>query len=211
MRERAHIQDRHLAIALAVAVAFWINSFLLRTLNFWLSMSLAAVTLTTLSVLWVGAPYKKSDLRLRSVVLGIGSAVVLYGIFWLGNLISKAILPFASTQVADIYTIRTQAQALIIALILFFITSPGEEIFWRGFVQRWTMQKFGPWAGWLLAAAIYGAVHIFSGNFMLIMAAFVAGLFWGFMYLKEKDLVAVTISHALWTVGIFVLFPILGH
>jgi len=208
---RADSADRHLYIALAIAVCFWINSFLLKTLNFWLSMSLAAVTLTILSVLWVGLPYRRRDFTLRSVALGVGSAVVLYGIFWLGDILSKLMLPFAGAQVASIYTIRSEAQAVIIALVLLLVTSPGEEIFWRGFLQRWAVDKFGQWPGWLIGAGVYGAVHIFSGNFMLIMAAFVAGLFWGYLYLREKNLVAVTISHALWTVGIFVLFPIMGR
>jgi len=44
---------------------------------------------------------------------------------------------------------------------------------------------------------------------MLVMAALVAGLFWGYMYMREKNTLAVTISHALWTTGIFVFFPVM--
>ena len=205
------IADKHAYIALAVALCFWISSFMVQAFNFWLSMGVAAITLTILSVVWVGAPYKKEEFTVRSIVLGAGSAVVLYGIFWLGDIISKMIFTFAGTQVASIYTIRNEAEAIIIALVLLFITSPGEEIFWRGFVQRWAADKFGTYPGWLIASVIYGAIHVVSGNFMLTMAALVAGLFWGYIYLKEGDLVAITISHALWTVGIFILFPIMGY
>ena len=140
---------------------------------------------------------------------GLGSALLLYGIFFVGNYVSSLIFSFGPEQVGNIYNIRREGQPLMIALILFFITSPGEEIFWRGFLQKWAMARLGPLGGWLLAALVYGGVHLSSGNFMLTMAALTAGLFWGFIYMKEKSLVPVIISHAFWTVGIFVFFPIL--
>jgi membrane protease YdiL (CAAX protease family) len=174
-------------------------------------MGCAAITLTIISILWGGLPIKKEDFTVRSISLGVGSAVVLYGVFWLGDILSKLIFSFAGSQVASIYTIRSEAEMTIIALVLLFVTSPGEEIFWRGFLQRWAMDKFGTYKGWLLGSFIYGAIHVVSGNFMLTMAALVAGLYWGYIYLKEGNLVAVIISHMLWTVGIFVLFPIMGY
>jgi membrane protease YdiL (CAAX protease family) len=205
------IRDGYMYAALAMAICFWINSFLLKIVNFWLAMSIAAITLTVLSAMWVGRPYRKKDITARSVATGVISAVILYCIFWLGDILSTLMLPFAFAQVSSIYEIRGEAQAVIIALVLLFITSPGEEIFWRGFLQRWLMEKFGAYPGWIVAGCIYGAVHIFSGNFMLMMAALVAGLYWGYLYIREGNLVAVTISHALWTTGIFVLFPIMGR
>ena len=96
----------------------------------------------------------------------------------------------------------------MISLILLFITSPGEEIFWRGFVQKRFVERFGARKGWLIASAVYAAVHIASGNFMLTMAALVAGLFWGWLYQRERNLVPCIVSHALWTVTIFILLPI---
>jgi len=45
---------------------------------------------------------------------------------------------------------------------------------------------------------------------MLIMAALVCGVFWGFMYMifKPRNLVPLLISHALWDVMVFVVLPI---
>ena len=40
------------------------------------------------------------------------------------------------------------------------------------------------------------------------VAAAVCGLFWGLLYLREGSLVPVMISHALWDVMTFVLFPL---
>jgi membrane protease YdiL (CAAX protease family) len=95
----------------------------------------------------------------------------------------------------------------LIALLLFFVTGPAEELYWRGYLQKNLMARFGRWQGWLLATVIYAAVHIWSFNFMLIGAAFVAGAFWGGMYLHLKNLAPVIISHSVWSMVIFAVFP----
>lgn len=202
------LDSRAAALTIALAAVFWYLTFAAQLLNFWLSMSIAATTLSLLAIYFGGIPFRREEWNLRAVLLGVGSAVVLYFVFWLGNVVSHQLFHFARPQVASIYGIRAQGEAAVIALVLLFITSPGEELFWRNFLQKWSMQRAGPVAGWLIGAAIYGGVHIVSGNFMLTMAALVAGLFWGYLYLRERSVVPNIISHALWTVGIFVLFPV---
>ena len=198
-----------LGACLLLAAVFWYATFSLKLLNFWLSMCIAVSTLTALAVRFDGLPVRRADWRLRSVISGIFAAAALYSIFWLGNSFSQILFSFAKPQVSSIYGIRTQGETLLIGLILFFITSPGEEIFWRGFVQRRLVRRFGRKRGWLLASSVYAAVHIASGNFMLTMAALTAGLFWGWLYLQEHNLVPCIVSHSVWTVTIFILLPIL--
>ena len=96
---------------------------------------------------------------------------------------------------------------IAIALLLFFITGPCEELYWRGYLQDNLMKRFGPWQGWVLATAVYAGVHIWSFNFMLIGAAAVAGAFWGAMYWRLKNLAPVIISHSVWSMVIFAVFP----
>lgn len=201
--------DKTALFTIVLAFIFWYITFGLKLFNFWLSMSIAATILTLLSFKFAGVPLSKKEFNLRNVMIGIGSAIVLYGIFAVGNYLSQALFNFAAPQVSSIYDIRNEGQAIIIAMVLLFITSPAEELFWRGFLQRWAVGKFGATGGWLIAAIIYGSVHILSGNFMLTMAALVAGLFWGYVYLKSRSILACIISHALWTVGIFILWPMM--
>lgn len=172
-------------------------------------MAVAVTVLTFLAIRLGGLPISRKDWTWRAIFSGIASAASLYAIFWLGNSLSQLLFPFAQPQISSIYDIRSQGEALMIASILLFVTSPGEEIFWRGFVQRRLVQRYGPRSGWLLAAVIYAAVHIASGNFMLTMAALTAGLFWGWLYQREQNLVPCIISHSLWTVTIFILLPVL--
>lgn len=142
------------------------------------------------------------------MLIGLVSAVLLYAIFALGNTLSGWLFRFAPHQVSAIYDIRHEGSPLAMALVLLFITSPAEEVFWRGFVQRWFTHRFGGKAGWLLAVCVYAGVHIFSGNLMLVMAALTAGLFWGWLYWKTDSLVPCILSHAFWTVAVFILWPL---
>lgn len=201
--------DRQVYLTIILAFVFWYLTFAVKLLNFWLSMSIAATILTVLSIEFTGVVLRKQEVNMKNILIGIVSAGILYGIYAGGNYFSQQIFHFARPEISSIYDIRNEGQILIISLVLLFITSPAEELFWRGFLQRWAMSKFGQSRGWLIAAAIYGAVHILSGNFMLTMAAWIAGLFWGLLYWKTGSIFACIISHALWTVSIFVLWPMM--
>ena len=69
--------------------------------------------------------------------------------------------------------------------------------------------KWGPVSGFIAATAVYSLVHVGSCNFMLVMAALVAGGFWGLAYRFRPDrLGALVVSHAVWDAAVFVWFPI---
>ena len=159
-------------------------------------MSIATTTLALLSTYFTGFALKKKDISITNFLLGIFLAAILYGLFEAGNCLAQLIFHFAKLEISAIYDIRSEGQALIIALVLFFVTSLGEELFWRAFLQRWAMKRFGGLGGWFLGAFLYAAAHVFSGNVMLILAALVAGFFWGFLYWKSGSIFACVISHA---------------
>lgn len=193
---------------IALATCLWYIIFGLKLVNFWLGMACAASVLASLGIFISGFPLSRQDINWRHAFLGVLTAVALYLIFYLGYHISQFLFPFAKGQVGAIYNIRTEAHPWLIVLVLLFITSPAEELFWRGFLQTWAVKRFGAYPGWLLASSVYGGVHVLSGNFMLTGAALVAGLFWGLVYLKTNSLFTCIVSHALWTVGIFIFFPV---
>ncbi len=191
-----------------LASIFWFVTFYLSWSVFWIKISFSAATLAILSF-WL-QPDLKEHLKFsaRAIWVGLLSAAVLYFIFWTGKAVSSLILPFAGQQIGGIYAKGTGTSMWVIALLLFFITGPAEEIYWRGYLQKNLMGRFGPWQGWLLATIIYAAVHIWSFNFMLIGAAFVAGAFWGAMYGYFKNLTPVIISHSVWSMVVFAVFPL---
>ncbi len=91
----------------------------------------------------------------------------------------------------------------IIFFLLFFITGPAEEIYWRGYVQDSLMYSLGETKDWLVTTAIYAGVHLWSFNFMLIAAAGMAGAFWGLMYRRWRSLTPAIISNSLRSAVIF--------
>jgi len=196
---------------LLLAAFFWWVIFGKEAVNFWLGLSAATSTLAALSLLLGGRDFRRSLLKFPGSTtfwLGLASAVALYVVFEVGYFCSRLLFSTTPEVVGNIYAIRSKAGPLVITLVLLFITSPCEEIFWRGFLQRWAVGRFGLMAGWILSTLLYSAVHITSGNWMLVMAAMVAGAFWGLLYLLTQNLWACILSHAFWAVLIFILIPI---
>jgi hypothetical protein len=154
------------------------------------------------------AAARGARVTLREALIGAAAAAVLYGIFWLGDFCAAQVFGFAPRQVEAIYAIRELGNPWLVGAVLLLVTSPGEELFWRGYVQRVAAQRWGVSRGQLVGTLLYGAVHLVSGNFMLVMAALVAGAFWCALYRWRGNLTACVVSHALWTVGVFLVFPI---
>lgn len=192
---------------IVLAAALWFVTFYLSWASFWIKISLSAATLAILSLLLQPHPTKHLKFNANAVVFGLLSSGVLYLIFWVGKMVSTNLFPFAGSQIGGIYDKGVGTPVWVIALLLFFVTGPAEELYWRGYLQKNLMVRFGQWQGWLLATCIYAGVHIWSFNFMLIGAAGVAGAFWGAMYWRFNNLAPVIISHSIWSAVIFAVFP----
>ena len=194
---------------LPLAFFLWFFTFVFPFGNFWFKLTSSASLLAVL-----GLGLSRRDWRalfrfkLRYVWLGPLSALVLYGVFWMGKECSTLLFPFASKQISHVYLNKAQLDVRAIGLLLFFIMGPAEEIYWHGFVQRLLSQRFGSWRGLFLTTTIYSLVHVVALNFMLLVAAAVCGFFWGWLYQREQSLITVILSHSLWDVLIFVIFPL---
>ena len=207
-----------LAIAIGTAALLWFYMFSPWTdgwPNFWVVMSCSAVILTTLGLSFT--PDRKELLKIEKpalqVLAGIVIAFALWGIFWIGDKVSSWMFAFARPEVDSVYAMKTGLPTWLIAVLLLCLIGPAEELFWRGYVQRTMGRILGGKnpedKAFILTAVIYALVHIWSFNFMLIMAALVAGLVWGLIYrLRPQALPALIISHALWDALVFVLLPI---
>lgn len=208
---------QRLIAAIATAALLWFYMFSPWTAgltNFWLTMTASGIILTVLALKFSPGRLPKIEKPLLQVLAGIAIAVFLWGVFWVGDKAAAWLFDFARPEVDSIYSMKTGLPTGVIAALLVFIIGPAEEFFWRGYVQR-TMgelfegKKFSRDIAFAVTAAIYALVHVWSLNFMLIMAALVAGLVWGFLYrLNPKLLPALILSHALWDALVFVWMPI---
>lgn len=204
--------NNRISLSILLAAVLWFFMFSPWTsglINFWLAMSISASLLIGISLIFSEGILKQFELNPKALVIGLLSALVLYGIFYLGNYLSTAWFDFAKPQIGNIYGMKDGSNPYIIGLLLIVLIGPAEEIFWRGFIQGSIGRKYGDLTAFVVTTLIYALVHVWSFNFMLIMAALVCGIFWGLMFMyNKKKLVPLIISHAIWDVAVFLLFPI---
>ena len=191
--------------AIVLASAGWAFAFGLPWGDFWLKIGLAVTVVCAYSLLW---QRPRIAVRWGSIGVGLVSAALLYGMFYVGNALAPYVVSDARGQVGGIYGLGERSSMVWVFLLLFCVTGPGEEIFWRGFLQDRLEHRMGRLQGFVTATLIYSAVHVFSGNVMLMLAALVAGAWWGAFYAWRKDLCALIVSHSAWSALIFTVAPI---
>lgn len=202
---------KKLSISLIVAFILWFFMFspwINLCVNFWGAMSFSAAILLIISFFSAKDIKKQFSFSIKDILVGLGSAAILWGIFFLGDFFSNLLFDFARPQVDNIYSLKDNSNLILIGFLLIFLIGPAEEIFWRGYIQHSLISKYGEIPALIATTIIYTLVHIWSFNFMLIMAAMICGLFWGLLYRYNKNLTTLVISHAVWDVAVFVIFPI---
>jgi uncharacterized protein len=206
-------------IALA-ALALFIPLFLTRgigprggcPLDFWWWMSGALVILTAAGAMIDRELPRRciTDIAARpalKILAGLASAGVLYAVFAAGNAVSRLVFDFAAENINAVYGFRGGASPWRIAILMSLVIGPGEELFWRVFLQHRLCRRLDGTAGLAVATALYSAVHVAGGNFMLVMAALVCGIFWGALYLRFRSPLLNVVSHTAWDLTVFFLFP----
>jgi len=143
---------------------------------------------------------------IQYIFLGVLTGLLLYFVFWLGfQAIQVLHLPFEKT-IRKLY--RWYSPHVFwqyIALVL--VAAPGEELFWRGFIQKTLLKYFSPIWSILSAALLYASVNIYSGSLLLVFSAFFSGFVWGLLYFWKKSMPLVIVSHIIFDIMIFIILP----
>lgn len=203
---------KRLVFTLVLAAGLWTVMFSPWTaphVPFWWVMTGSALVLSVLSTWFNPGWWRGVRWSAGNVLLGVGIAVALWGVFWVGDKVSAWLFDFARPQVDTIYGMKAGESPWLLSALMLLLIGPAEEIFWRGYVQRTLSARWGGNAGFAVATALYALVHAGSCNFMLVMAALVAGMVWGALYrFFPQRFSAIILSHALWDVAVFIWFPI---
>jgi len=192
---------------LALANILLAISFLL-TDYFWILFPISLFILILISM------KEKNPTRLNEQIFslqdfsyGILTGTILFGLFLTAYLLLK-VFPFPLiTFVEDLYLI-VGPSSWWHYLVLVLIIIPGEEVFWRRYLQSKLVDRYGMLVGVIAGACLYALAHIWTGNPMLVAAAATAGMVWGALYVWKDSLALVIISHLVFDLWLLVIFPL---
>ncbi|WP_066317750.1 CPBP family intramembrane glutamic endopeptidase [Bacillus sp. FJAT-29814] len=140
------------------------------------------------------------------ILVGVISGLLIYFIFWLGIKGFELLnIPFQKDLNRLYKWFAPHLFWQYIALIL--VAAPGEELFWRGFIQKRLMNYFKPAISIALASILYATVHIYSGSWLLMLAALLSGIAWGMLYYWKKSMPMAIVSHIIFDIMIFMIAP----
>ena len=192
--------------SLLLAAGLWVLIFLVRPFDFWVMLACSTLVLLTIALL----PSRERigwRVSVKLVLYGVVVAVLLYGLFYFGFQITRT-NPIFSQGISAVYGLGSSQPSWVISTLLVFPIGPGEEIYWRGLIQRAFSTKKGPYLGLGVASLAYALVHVPTFNLPLIMTALIGGLVWGALYERTNTIIPSMVSHILWDLMIFVLLPL---
>lgn len=148
--------------------------------------------------------------RAGTIVLGIFSAAAIYFIFYLGNLGIETFHPLGLSSSAEdsIYSlIASPSNPIYLQVSVLAFDAVGYESFFRGVLQARLEPRLGA-ASPFAVALIDASIHLLTLNPLWVVTTFIADSCWGLVYRYSKDLTCNTLSHFVWDVIIFIVFPI---
>lgn len=208
---------RSLAPPVVLAFLFWFLLFspwtdlsaAIHDHYFWYGMTAATTMLGVITLVRQREKFGRLfAFNLRFVGWGLLHAIFLYGLSRLGVFLMAEMFSGVVPQLESIYATRYQLDPAIIAALLILVIAPFEEIFWRGLVLEELLTVLPSKSALWIAVGLYCIVHVWAMNPMLLLAALVLGAHWSLLYWKFKSLVPGLVSHAVWDVMIFVVFPV---
>jgi membrane protease YdiL (CAAX protease family) len=194
-----------LPAALALMAVVYPAAFSFRVVPFWSAM----VAFSAFSWWAAWHPYLRTRLRptRRLVAMGLASGVALYLLFCAGALAVRH-TPLWPLVEDVVELTRTTAPGAVAVLVLVFGTSPSEEVLWRGAVFARMTRRYGPgWRPVVATTVAYAAFVGLSGSLVLALAALVCGAVWARQRQVTGSIVPSLVSHALWSLLMFLYIP----
>jgi len=171
---------------------------------FWALFGISQLLFIAYSIRFEHIYYTKNFFK--ELPLGVLSSVLLFSLFFVGNFFIELLnLPFE--QEINLLYSKFTPTAIWHYVVLFLIIIPGEEFFWRGFIQKRLTRYTSPVKAIIFGSILYALAQIYCGFFILPIIAIIAGCFWGYLYYKYQSLTVVIVSHTIFNLFLFILFP----
>ncbi|MCA0985938.1 CPBP family intramembrane glutamic endopeptidase [Guptibacillus algicola] len=197
------LTNKRLLTTILIAHLLLFLSFFVFSNVFWQVFTVSLLLLIILS--YRSATWKK--ITFDQLLIGTLSGLLLYLLFYIGKQFMLILFPEMITSLQSLYDfISPKEKWHYVSLILVII--PGEELFWRGFVQG-KLEKASTAFPILLATVLYTSVHIYAGTLLLLAAALLAGFTWGYLYKRTGTITVPILSHLVFDLMLLVFFPLL--
>lgn len=138
---------------------------------------------------------------------GLISGLFLFGLFTLGSYAFEIFKIPVQGDISRLYKLFSPT-LFWHYLTLMLIAVPGEEIFWRGFIHKRLLRYLGLRGSIIVSSVMYASVNIYVGEWILVLASFISGLIWGSLYSWKRSMPLVIVSHLVFDLFIFILFPL---
>jgi uncharacterized protein len=132
----------------------------------------------------------------NDVALGLVATVPMLALFLFGQ--SRPVGPFRSIkrffdeEARPIFAGCSWSDLALVSLA----AGVGEEMLFRGVIQRVLVELLGPWPGWGAASVVFGLLHPITPGYSVIaaiMGAYLGGVWWA-----SGNLLTVMVAHALY-------------
>jgi membrane protease YdiL (CAAX protease family) len=96
---------------------------------------------------------------------------------------------------------------VVLTLVMIFFVGLAEEMMFRALIQTHLEKLLTPWLGLFLTALLFGIMHGVWTSYRELLFTFAAGLLFGYIYRRTKNLPFVAVLHGLEDVFLFGLLP----
>ena len=94
-------------------------------------------------------------------------------------------------------------------VIMLVCTGFTEELIFRGIIQHNAIKYFNPGLGIFFTSVLFAVMHIGNLSLLDVVFVFFIGYFYGYMVKFTGSIIAVSISHGLANIVLFLLMPVL--
>lgn len=146
---------------------------------------------------WLRVPVGEGwRLDLATVATGIAATAPLLAAMWLT--LRWPLGPFRRLKavVDELIVPLFRSGGLAEFAVISLLAGVGEELLFRGVVQRGLAPALGPWPACLLAAVLFGLCHALNTGYLILAMAI--GLYLGWLERDTGNLAAPMITHAVY-------------
>lgn len=201
--------SQHVLVVCAATLVMSVALLLRQHVNVWLTTGLAAIVTLTSCLYVYGAQLKRLAVpHRREICLGMACGFLMIGLTQLAYPIGKAILPGLSAWVTPLYGNLQQPPGPYRALPILILVVVAEECVWRGLLIDMLQQRYPALQVVLLSTACYAIPHLCGGSWLLLGVVLICGVIWSSLRLMTGSLVVPLLTHLIWDLSVFVMFPL---